>query len=113
MKAIDYKSIPLRPVDLAGVKGVKIRWLISQKEAPNFVMRMYEVEPGGYTPHHTHPFEHEVFVLDGQGEVVCEGETKPLTNGCVVYMPQDKKHQFRNTGDKILRFLCLIPAQTP
>jgi len=31
--------------------------------------------------------------------------------GDVVFVPPDELHQFRNTGDGELRFLCLIPLQ--
>lgn len=109
MKVENYKNIASRPVDVEGASGVKMRWLISQKEAPNFVMRMFEVDKGGHTPLHTHNNEHEVFILEGKGELVYESETKPFERGYVIYVPVGKKHQFCNTGNNILRFLCLIP----
>jgi quercetin dioxygenase-like cupin family protein len=109
MKVTDYKEIGLRPVDIEGAEGVKMRWLISQKEAPNFAMRMFELDKGGHTPLHTHLSEHEVFILEGEGELVFENTTNPFKAGYVVYVPPDKLHQFRNTGNGLLRFLCLIP----
>ena len=72
-------------------------------------MRQFEVAPGGFTPRHSHPYEHEVFVLEGQG-VVLEGETEhPLSAGNVVFVKPNDVHQFRNTGDRPLKFLCLVP----
>ena len=72
-------------------------------------MRQFEVAPGGYTPRHSHPYEHEVFVLEGEG-VVIEGETEhPLRPGDVIYVVPDEVHQFRNTGAAPLKFLCLVP----
>jgi quercetin dioxygenase-like cupin family protein len=72
-------------------------------------MRQFEVAPGGHTPLHTHGYEHEVFVLEGRG-VVLEGDREhPLCSGSVVYVPPKQVHQFRNTGDVALKFLCLIP----
>jgi quercetin dioxygenase-like cupin family protein len=77
--------------------------------APNFAMRQFEVAPGGHTPRHSHPYEHEVFVLEGRG-VVLEGNVPhPLRGGDVVYVRPDELHQFRNTGDLPLKFLCLVP----
>ncbi len=35
--------------------------------APNLCIRVFEVEPGSSTPPHSHPWEHEVFVLSGRG----------------------------------------------
>jgi quercetin dioxygenase-like cupin family protein len=36
---------------------------------PNFVMRVFELEPSSATPFHTHPWEHEVFIISGKGMV--------------------------------------------
>jgi quercetin dioxygenase-like cupin family protein len=109
MKVLDNKEIPIHPVTVEGAQGVSMRWLISQKEAPNFVMRLFEVAKDGHTPLHTHPSEHEVFILEGQGELVFENTHNPFKAGYVVYVPADKVHQFRNTGSGMLKFLCLIP----
>jgi quercetin dioxygenase-like cupin family protein len=72
-------------------------------------MREYEVSPGGYTPRHSHPYEHEVFVLEGQG-IVLEGDAEHrIGPGDVVLVAPNDLHQFRNTGRAPLRFLCLVP----
>jgi len=88
----------------------EVRILVGQDEqAPNFVMRQFEVAPGGHTPRHFHDYEHEVFVLEGTGTVV-EGDSEhPLHPGDVVYVVPNDVHQFKNTGDVPLKFLCLIP----
>ena len=68
MKIEKSSNIKKSPVEIEGAKDVGIRWLISKEDgAENFAMRMFELEPGGHTPLHTHPQEHEVFVLEGQG----------------------------------------------
>ncbi len=72
-------------------------------------MRQFEVAPGGYTPRHSHDYEHEVFVLEGNG-VVFEGDKQhKLSAGDVVFVQPNEVHQFRNTGQQPLKFLCLIP----
>jgi len=77
--------------------------------APSFSMRQFEVAPGGHTPKHAHPHEHEVFVLEGNG-LVLEGDREhALAPGTVVFVPPNQQHQFRNTGSGPLKFLCLIP----
>jgi len=66
MKIADYKEIKAEPVDFEDAKDVKVRWLISDKDkAPNFAMRLFEVGPGRHSPLHTHNWEHEVFILEG------------------------------------------------
>jgi len=111
MKHCHYTDVPAQDVE-KDARGVSIRWLIGEEDdAPNFAMRHFEIAPGGYTPHHEHPWEHEVFVLAGTGTVVSGGGEEPLAPGDVVFMPAGEKHQFRNTGDDPLRLLCLIPRR--
>jgi quercetin dioxygenase-like cupin family protein len=72
-------------------------------------MRQFEVAPGGHTPRHHHPYEHEIYVLEGEGEVLENDTPHPLHAGDVVLVKPDDVHQFRNVGDRPLKFLCLIP----
>ena len=110
MKVCPTSGIASKPVDMEGASGCRVRWLIGQGDgAPNFAMRHFEVEPGGYTPRHSHPYEHEVYVLEGNG-VVYEGDLeRPLSAGDVVYVAPDEVHQFRNTGPTAMKFLCMVP----
>ncbi|MBM3957285.1 MAG: cupin domain-containing protein [Gemmatimonadetes bacterium] len=90
--------------------GVDMRVVIGPGEkAPNFVMRVFDVEPGASTPYHTHPWEHEVYVISGAGVVRGEsGETR-LKAGSVVYVAPGERHCFSNAGDEPMCFVCVIP----
>jgi len=111
MKIVKSSDVVKNAVEVEGAKDVQIRWLISKDDgAGNFAMRMFELLPGGYTPLHTHPHEHEVFVIEGEGVFVYEGEEYEFGPEYVIFVPGDKEHCFRNTGNSVLRFLCLIPA---
>lgn len=110
MKVQHYEQVPSQPVEMPGATGCTVRWLVGQQDgAPNFAMRQFEVAAGGYTPKHSHPYEHEVFVLEGQG-LVLEGDREhALRAGDVVFVRPDEVHQFRNTGTQPLKFICLVP----
>lgn len=110
MRVKNYEQVTQAPVTMEGAVGCQVRWLVDEKTgAPNFAMRQFEVAPGGFTPKHSHPYEHEVFVLEGQG-VVLEGDVEhPLRSGDVVLVVPNEIHQFRNTGAAPLKFLCLVP----
>lgn len=111
MKVVKSSDVEKEPVQVEGAKGVEIRWLISKGDgAENFAMWMFELQRGGYTPLHTHPHEHEVFVVEGQGIFVCEGQEYPFNREHVIFVPGGKEHRFKNTADGVLRFLCIIPA---
>ena len=93
-----------------GAKDVYVRWLITKDlGAENFAMRLFEVDVGGFTPLHEHPWEHEVFVLEGEGEVRGGEKVKRLMPGDVVFIPSNEKHQFRNVGGRKFKFICVIP----
>ena len=110
MRIAHYKDIPADPVGEEGARGVTIRWVIAEKDgAPNFSMRVFELEPGGYSPHHSHPWEHEVFILEGQGAIVREGEDVPITKGDVLFIAPGETHQLKNTATEPMEFICLIP----
>lgn len=98
------------PVDLEGVKDVSMRILLGREHGmPNFSMRHFVVAPGGHTPHHQHDYEHEVVVLSGRGEAEYDGESQNIEQGDVLFVKADVLHQFRNTGEEPLQFLCLVP----
>lgn len=92
------------------VPGVKMRVVAGPEQgAPNFVMRIFEAQPGSSTPYHTHPWEHEVYVISGKGKVRSEtGETE-IGAGSAVFVEPNEQHCFSNVGDKLLRFVCVIP----
>jgi quercetin dioxygenase-like cupin family protein len=110
MKLIDCQQMQAAPVDADGAVGCKMCCLIGPNDAaPSFSMRHFEIAPGGHTPKHAHAHEHEVFVLEGSGVVFDGTREQPLRRGVAVFIPPNQTHQFRNTGDGALKFLCLIP----
>jgi quercetin dioxygenase-like cupin family protein len=108
MKVANYRRVEAQEVTEAA--GVTIRVVIGEEDgAPNFTMRVLDVEPGAATPVHTHDWEHEVFVLAGKGSVYGGGEEASLREGDTVFVPSMEEHRFVNEGDEPLRFICAIP----
>ena len=109
IKNID--QVPLHDVNMEGAKDVKVRVLFGPADnAPTFAMRVFEMAGGGHTPFHTHPFEHEAVLLDGDIAVVTEAGDRPLQKGDVILVPPEEKHQFKNLSEtKSARFMCLVP----
>lgn len=112
MKIKSLKDIQASKVEDPDVKGVTIRWLISEKDgAPNFAMRLFEIEPGGNTPFHKHKWEHEVFILEGKGSFVTDRGSFPLNKDDAVFVPGEENHQFKSSSREKLAFLCMIPIE--
>lgn len=98
-------------VTMPGAEGAQMRMLVGPAEgAANFHMRHFEVAAGGFTPHHQHDYEHEILILKGSGIARSEQGERPFRAGDVIWVPANEMHQFRNTGDGPLEFICLIPA---
>jgi quercetin dioxygenase-like cupin family protein len=109
LKVFSYTDVEAKAADEGAVK-LKVRWLITKDiGAPNFAMRLFEMQPGGNSPLHTHDWEHEVFILEGEGTVVGKEGEKKFKPGDAVFIRPNEKHQFKNTGKKLVKFLCLIP----
>jgi len=107
MKVSNYADT--KPVQ--ELPGVTVRDIIKKEEAPHFVMRLFEVEPGSATAPHVHWWEHEVFVLSGCGMVVGEHEKAAIQAGSVIYIPPEERHHFLNNGSDPLRYLLLNPLR--
>ena len=77
--------------------------------AKKLKMHLSIVGPGR-KPHepHRHNGEEIFFILEGEGRVLIEDReynVKPLT---AVFIPPNKLHGIRNTGDKPLKYLVII-----
>jgi quercetin dioxygenase-like cupin family protein len=92
--------------------GVTMRMVLGPDEgAPRFNMRIFEVQPGASTPYHSHWWEHEVYIISGKGAVLDEKGEHSLEPGNAVLVPGGEKHHFINTGNEVLRFMCLVPQE--
>jgi len=113
MRGIEVKIFPYHSVEAkeeAEASKLKVRWLITKDMgAQNFAMRLFEMEPGGFSPLHAHAWEHEVFILEGEGIVYAGGEERKFKLGDAIFIPPNEEHQFKNNGTKTVKFLCLVP----
>jgi len=105
------KDVP--PGTYAGVPdGVQMRELITEQDgAPNFTMRVFDIEPGKSTPFHTHAWEHEVFIVEGTGKVKTEGRETPFTKGDSVFVAPNEAHCFVADPGNPVRMICCIPSK--
>jgi len=109
-KCVQSSKIQLEDMEESGAEGIRVRWLIKQEDgAPNFAMRLFELQPKGHSPLHSHHWEHEVYILEGDCRVTCEGQDRKASAGYLVFIPPNAMHQFVNVGQSTLKFLCLVP----
>jgi len=104
----DFRDVEAQPA----LEGVTMRVAIGPEQgAPFFNMRVFEVQPGYSSPDHSHWWEHEVFVLSGQGVVKTDSGEIPIAHGTTIFIPGGERHQLQNRGNDPLRFLCLVPQE--
>ncbi|MHC4124455.1 MAG: cupin domain-containing protein [Planctomycetota bacterium] len=98
---------------MEGAKDVMVRVLFGPEDgAPTFAMRVFEFDKAGHTPYHSHPFEHQVIILDGEILAVTEKDEVPLSIGDVLMVIPGEIHQFKNiSNSKPARLVCLIPVE--
>lgn len=114
MKIINYTSVTPTYFDNDQAKGVAGRVVVGKADdANNFCMRIFEIAPGGNTPKHTHPWEHEMFIHSGAGEIYGNGKWNSVKPGTVVFMPPNEEHQIRNIRKEPLILACLVPSVAP
>jgi quercetin dioxygenase-like cupin family protein len=114
MKIMPYSNARANHFDGGQVKGVTGRVLLGREDgAEKFCMRLFEIAPGGYTPKHSHDWEHEIFVHSGEGTVFNGGEWVPVSTGTVLFIPPNEEHQLKNVAESPFVFVCLIPSGPP
>jgi quercetin dioxygenase-like cupin family protein len=114
MKVVNYRELPSKPYENDTAHNAKGRLLIGQADgAPNFAMRIFELAENGSTMHHSHPYEHEIFVHQGKGQVFENGQWIDIKAGDAVFIPGGQVHQLRNAGNEPFLFVCAVPKGAP
>ena len=106
MRIVSFSEIEANEVE--GSSKLKMRWLNTESSS-SFAVRHCEIEPGGYSPFHHHSWEHEMFVIEGDGQAIGDNELKSIGAGDSISIPSEEIHQIKNTGKKTLKILCIIP----
>jgi mannose-6-phosphate isomerase-like protein (cupin superfamily) len=87
--------------------GSWIRSILDRTNAPVLNQSLAEasVPAGGATDRHYHKLSEEFyFLLEGEGTIEINGETRPVTPGDAILIPPGAWHQI--TASSALRFLC-------
>lgn len=72
------------------------------------------IEPGAGVPVHRDPTEEYIYVLEGTGTMVIDGQTYDVGPGTIVYMPANAEVSFTNGAERMVAvqiFAGPLPAQ--
>jgi len=112
VRVVNVGDVDRVRLEKGDARGVWVRYLIGEEHgAGRFYLRLYEVEPGGRTPLDRHVYEHEVYILSGVGALLYEEngvrKTRLVKEGDAIFIGSNEMHQFINTGEEKLVFLCV------
>lgn len=107
-----WRDVPGHPVEMDEAKGVTKRLVQGPDDGvPTAAFRVFTLAPGGQTPFHTHPWEHQNVVLEGAGVICTQDGEVPVSVGATALILPEEPHCFRNTGDVPFSFLCVVPKE--
>jgi quercetin dioxygenase-like cupin family protein len=109
---VNSANVPLEDMAKQGAVNAKVRYLVDERHgSERFALRLYSVQKNGHTPLDQHEYEHQVYIVSGQGFLreAADDSTpmKPLKPGDTVFIPSNAVHQFINERDEPLVFLCV------
>ena len=102
-------AVPAQPVPRC--RGTLMQVMLGPESGvPNFITRVFTVEPGGRIPCHRHDaIEHEQVVLEGSMVLSLDGRETEVGAGDTVFIPAGVSHWYENRGPVPVRFVCVIP----
>jgi len=107
------EDVDSETVTMDGVQGAMKQLVLGDADGvPAYSVRVFTLEPGGFTPRHQHVSEHLNYVISGHGELIDpDGKARPVTAGDFAFVAPDELHQFRNAGDETFVFICAVPKE--
>ncbi len=94
------------------VHGVMKHVLVGpEDEAPNFIIRYFNVPVGEKTFFDQHPHEHGIVILHGKAKVQINDDFYELEPLSSIFISGMDIHQLTNIGAEPLGFICVIQRQ--
>lgn len=95
----------------AVVRTVVERADISMPGREAVIVRV-EFPTAATTGKHTHFGEEISYVIEGEGELIVEGQpTKKLLPGVGFIVPNGAKHETKNTGTSVMKIVAVFPVE--
>lgn len=109
---VNAQSVASEDLAKKGAINARVRHLIDERHGSGrFALREYTLTQGGHTPLDQHSYEHQVYVLTGEGilRMGTEGALmrRKLKPGDTIFIPSNAVHQFINEREEPFVFLCV------
>jgi len=99
-------------VEEVALNGRRLRWVVTKENtgAQYCTFAVIRVAPGGRAlPAHSHPAGEEIiYILNGHGRVLVDGEVETVKAGCAVLFPKGKVHILENLSEEEMKVACFF-----
>jgi quercetin dioxygenase-like cupin family protein len=90
--------------------GASARLIALEDNPPTCTMTYSVIEPGKTSSHHIHPWEHEVYIIEGSGVLTCDGKEYPVKEGDGMFIPGNVDHYtLNNQSSGVIRRIEVNP----
>jgi quercetin dioxygenase-like cupin family protein len=91
-------------------KNTTIQIFVKAEKNFEFIMRRFELKSGAKIGLHDHVWEHEMFLVEGNMDLVDKnGNLEHINSNEFIFMPPNEPHGYLNKGNSPAIFICMIP----
>ncbi len=108
MNSVIRNQKDVEPVKNPKHNEVYGRLLTKQEENGRLSAHPTTVKPGGEIIPHTHEVLEVIYVIEGEGSALVNGERRKAEKGTIVAANIGSEHGFINTGDTDLVLYCVF-----
>jgi quercetin dioxygenase-like cupin family protein len=101
-------TINLKDVKVKALPGRDVYVLTEQLATKNLTVGICEVPPKSTMVPHKHVQEETIFILQGNGHVVVNGEKESVCPGTLIHFPSNLEHFTANETDETMRFVFIF-----
>lgn len=97
-----------RNTNHTGELPILTSWMLighGNSAARNLSIQISEIPSGSEQPIHRHAPEQCYYIIKGWGVMIIDDQSREVTAGDAIYIPPDRPHGIRNTGDGVLEYL--------
>ncbi|KMO86255.1 hypothetical protein AB840_09105 [Megasphaera cerevisiae DSM 20462] len=107
------KSAEVPQTGKAGIP-ISVKWLLGEPEgAPNYELRYLTFPVHASTLYHKHAWEHEVFIVKGQGILKTRHDEILLKDHDAILILPGEEHQLLNRSETdTFDIICVVPKGT-
>ena len=74
-------------------------------------MGLYRLPAGGTDPQQPHSEDEIYYIIDGRGQIMVDGEDRPVQAGSIVYVGKGVDHRFHTIEEDLQILVFFAPAE--